>query len=116
VTHPFDRRKKTPAWKTQEQRLAKKLKGRVTPGSGSTPVLKFKGDVVNELYVVEAKSTKDKSYSLKLEDLRKVVRYAFQQNKLPAFQIQFEDGKAGNILDIKEWVLIPLKHFEELQK
>lgn len=80
----------------QEKRLAADIDGRVQKGSGAGPSLSQKGDArkVGEIRA-EAKTTKAKSYSLKLADWRKVQAQAIQGGlEEPVMQIQFE-GQTG---------------------
>lgn len=80
----------------QEKRLAADIDGRVQKGSGAGPSLSQKGDARNVGEVrAEAKTTKAKSYSLKLADWRKVQSQAIQGGlEEPVMQIQFE-GQTG---------------------
>lgn len=75
--------------KLQERRVAKELGGRVQKASGAT---KFaKGDVRAKGLFAECKTTSKTAYILKLEDLKKITREAFQRNFSDwVFQIEFQ--------------------------
>ena len=80
----------------QEKRLASDIDGRVQKGSGAGPSLSQKGDArkVGDVRA-EAKTTRAKSYSLKLADWRKIQAQALQGGlEEPVMQIQFE-GQTG---------------------
>jgi hypothetical protein len=73
----------------QESSIAKDLKGFTTINSGAT----FgQNDVINDFCEVEAKTTGKESFSLKLEDWRKLRRKC-AQNKLPIFIVDFETAR-----------------------
>lgn len=74
---------------SQETSLAKKLRGKKSIASGA---LWFqKSDVFNEEVLAEAKVTRKKSYSLKLDDLEKNFNYALKSGKVPLFFVRFVD-------------------------
>ena len=74
-----------------EQVLADDMGGRVQPGSGSTRLPGFKGDVrVMGQWRVEHKYTKSLSrFPLKLVDIAKIIGHAMEANELPALIIEF---------------------------
>lgn len=72
----------------QESRIAKELKGRTTINSGAT----FgQNDVYTDYCEVEAKTTQQKSYSLKLTDWYKLKRKC-SPAKLPLMVVDFEES------------------------
>jgi hypothetical protein len=68
-----------------EKRLAKKIGGSRVAASGA--FWSRKGDVRTEDYLVEHKYTAAKSYSLKVEDLRKLEVQATMAGRIPVFAI-----------------------------
>lgn len=89
----------------QEKRIAEDIDGRVQKGSGAGPSLSQKGDArkVGELRV-EAKTTKAKSYGLKLSDWHKVQAQAIQGGlEEPVMQIQFEGNFQKTQLAVIDW-------------
>jgi hypothetical protein len=83
--------------KKQEVRLAKTLGGKRQSNSGATPFQK--GDVVTELFAIEAKtSTSPKqSISIRKEWMDKIRREAFAMGKpYSAVAFDFGTGSLGN--------------------
>jgi Holliday junction resolvase len=74
-----------------EKELAKSLKGRRQPASGSLPVKSLKGDVRTVHWLIDDKITAAKSFSLKLEDLRKIRKQAWNMHKRAAISVNFAD-------------------------
>lgn len=88
--------------KRQEKELAKRTKGRVTPGSGNGSV---KGDVrVKGLMRIEAKTTKHRSFSVSLDMVEKLENAALPDGELPVLVIEFNNGKGKKI---KELLVVP---------
>lgn len=68
----------------------KRLKGTRTPASGARDV---KGDVrVRRVLRVEAKTTKNASFSVTLDMVRKIEEAAASGAELPAIVVEFTDG------------------------
>ncbi len=89
----------------QERDIAERVGGRVTPGSGSGWVTK--NDVKNSRFSIEAKTTDKKSYSLKLDDLLKAERQAWQDSgRESAFVVQMAGGR--------QWLIVSLENGQEL--
>lgn len=83
-------RKSTRAISSRQERAnAKKIGGRVTIASGSTPV--DKADVKASDTRMECKSTGKKSFSLKKEDLVKLEGQAID-DEMPVFAVEFRGG------------------------
>lgn len=118
--------------KKQENRLAKHLKGRRQPGSGSQVEshrkvgdpevgcmgtglgsrLRYKpGDVVTDLFLIEAKRTDKKSLSIKGEWLTKIEGQAARLGKYPALAIEIGDRL---VLDDQDWIAMPRRVFDAL--
>lgn len=94
----------------QESRLAKELQAKKTPGSGSKAL---KGDLQNQDFLYEAKTTAKTQYTLKQEDLAKVERHAHAVDKYPVMVIElnnesFEDVKT------REWAVLPMYLLKQL--
>lgn len=76
----------------QEKELAKRGGGRVTPGSGA---FDQKGDVkkYNGVYRIEAKTTKNKSFSITRDMIRKIEEAAIPNGEYPAIVVEFIDDR-----------------------
>jgi len=74
----------------QEKTLAKKLGGKVTPGSGAFGF--HKGDVTSEKYLAEAKFTDATEYRLTLRTWNKIKNEAYSVNKIPVMEIMLDQG------------------------
>mgnify|MGYP001582414030 CR=1 FL=1 len=70
-------------------------------GSGSSA--EKKGDLKSESYLVQAKRTDKKSFTVKLDDLRKAEKEAMNLGKKPLFMVGFYSE--NKVTD--EWVLMP---------
>ena len=81
----------------QERRAAKRMAGKVTPGSGNGPVRK--GDVHTHDLLGEYKTTNDKSYRLYEDDLLKAEQEALLAGRDALFAISF--GRSN-----RNWVVI----------
>lgn len=82
----------------QEQSLAARLKGAVTPASGAGLI---KGDVrVRRILRLEAKTTKNKSFSVTLDMIRKIEAAATSGAELPAMVIEFIDDNGRPIAEV----------------
>lgn len=81
----------------QERRAAKRLGGRVTPGSGNGWI--HKGDVQTEDTYYELKTTNAKSYRLVEDDLLLAEREALLAGRDALFAISF--GRSG-----RNWVIM----------
>jgi hypothetical protein len=89
----------------QEKRTAKKYSGQRTLNSGA---MDDKGDVkVAGKYRFEDKTTRGRSYVLKLDDLRKLARQA-RGDEMPVLKVCFEDN-----LD-QQYCVIPQDWFDQL--
>lgn len=76
--------------KVQEKEIAKRIGGKVTPGSGS----KYqKGDVRLKGFVrVEAKTTKHASFSVTTKLIDKLEQETFGSGEIPIFEIELGGG------------------------
>jgi hypothetical protein len=94
-----------------EQRLAKKLGGRATPGSGN--MKGAKGDISLATMLVEAKSTVNQTMSLEHAWLVKIAHEALGKGKAAALTVSFVDP-LGKPKKNGDWVMVPLHVFQEL--
>jgi hypothetical protein len=82
----------------QEAEIAKRVGGRLTPGSGSGAV---KGDVrVKGVVRIECKTTKNKSFSVTLDMLEKIEEAAASGGELPVLIIEFIDDRGRKIKEV----------------
>lgn len=80
--------------RTQERELAKRIGGEVTRGSGNGKWQK--GDIqLKGVLRIEAKTTKNKSFSVTREMWRKIEEEAMTNDETPIIVIEFIDDK-GN--------------------
>lgn len=79
----------------QEKYVAKKIKGKKQPNSGATAFQK--GDVKNELFLIECKTatTEKQAMTIKKEWLTKLKEEAFAMRR-PFFSLAFNFGGLGN--------------------
>ena len=78
--------------KKQEEKIAKDIGGRTTPGSGA---LWFsKADVRNDKYLIEAKFTDSNKYQLKCKTWYKIKREAINDGlRIPVMQIEIQGSQ-----------------------
>jgi hypothetical protein len=95
--------------KKQERRIAEDVGGRTQPGSGCSP--RAKGDVrkLGELRI-EAKYTKARSYSLHLDDLRKILSEC-GEGEIATLVVDFLDPQSGRTTD--SWAVVPYEDWIE---
>jgi Holliday junction resolvase len=97
----------------QEREIAKRVGGAVTRGSGSG---NEKGDVrVYRVCRIEAKTTKNKSFSVTREMVGKIENAAMCNGELPALVIEFnEEGrKVCEVAVVPMWCLELITQFKE---
>ncbi len=97
-----------PAWKQQEEKTRKVLRGKKTRGSGCG---REKGDVFNASFLCENKTTSKDSIAVKRSVLSKIMHEARPQGKVPLLTIGFDKGVVGTDSD---FVLIAERNFEAL--
>lgn len=86
----------------QEKRVAKREGGKRQPASGALPG--FEGDVrAPRRYRGECKFTRNRSYTLKLDDLEKLERQAYH-DELPVFDLEFQGTTTKRYVILPEWV------------
>lgn len=79
-----------------ERETAKRLGGRVTPGSGAKDT---KGDVrIRRVSRIECKTTKHKSFSVTSEMIRKIEDAVFGAGEVPAIEIELGTGQKCYVL------------------
>lgn len=69
----------------QEKALAKKFGGKTQIASGA--LSSFKGDVVHETYLIEAKYSDSAEYRLTLQTWNKIKKEAYEIDKLPLLEV-----------------------------
>jgi hypothetical protein len=88
--------------KRQEKEIARRTRGRLTPGSGSKAV---KGDVrVKRICRIECKTTKHSSFSVTMDMLNKIEEAALAADELPILVVEFNDGRGKKL---KEVAIVP---------
>lgn len=96
----------------QEAELARRVGGRVTPGSGSKSL---KGDVrLKRVVRIEAKTTKNKSFSVTQEMVRKIEEAALPFDELPVIIVEFNDGRGRKLSEIAVCPTYVLQEIAEL--
>lgn len=94
--------------KVQERELAKRLNGKTTLASGSKAE---KGDVRKHGVIrVEAKTTKNKSFSVTREMVRKIEDAALPCNEIPAIVVEFIDEDGKPVMEIAVLPTYVLEH------
>jgi hypothetical protein len=91
-------------WEQQESRLAKLSGGSRNAGSGNGWVRK--ADVRSLRYLIEAKWTARKSFTLKLKDLRTLEHQAAVEGLEPAFCIEFSEDTGQGIEVPRRYVVL----------
>lgn len=82
----------------QEKEVAKRVRGRTTPASGSRDT---KGDVrVMRKARIECKTTKNKSFSVTLDMIRKIEDAGVQAGELPVLLVEFTDGFGRKVAEV----------------
>lgn len=82
----------------QEKELARRLGGRTTVASGSKVE---KGDVrLRGVVRIEAKTTKNKSFSVTRDMVRKIEEAAVSCDELPVIVIEFNDGNGKREMEL----------------
>ena len=83
----------------QERELAKRFNGKLVPGSGSGHE---KGDVkgCHGLIRIEAKTTKNKSFSITRDMVNKIEDAALTNTEIPAIVIEFIDERGVPELEV----------------
>lgn len=87
-------KKKT--WRKKEKNDAKCFNGSITPRSGG--MWNKPGDISAEDFLIDAKYTKHKSYSVNTETIRKIHHEAIKSGKTPALSVELGDGTEFVIL------------------
>ena len=88
-----------------ERRVAKKLKAKLTPASGTKAGAK--GDSVLPELLIESKATVHDSMVIKASWLRKIAEEAIQKNRYPGLTISFVTG-SGAVRPQGDWLLVPI--------
>ena len=84
--------------KKQEKEMSLRLRAQLTPRSGAGAL---KGDLRKKgICRIEAKTTKNKSFSVTLDMIRKIEEAALPYGEMPVIVIEFNDGNGHKIADI----------------
>lgn len=97
-----------------EKQLAKRMGGRLQPGSGA--LAGAKGDVKVEAkldLLMENKSTSGATFTMRQDHLHKVYQEALETSRAPALSFQFTN-EAGNSEKRDRWVCLPENVFKQL--
>jgi len=79
--------------KRSEKLLAKAVGGRVQLASGALPIARFKGDVITPRFLLEDKTTRQRSFRITPELWNKIAKQAFcAGHREPVIHIRFEDA------------------------
>lgn len=78
-----------PKWKKHEEKQAKDFGGRVNKGSGNFWAVP--GDIKTDDFLIEAKQTDKKSYSLRYETLDKLYEEALFSQRIPILSLLLQD-------------------------
>lgn len=94
--------------KKMEKELAKRGRGRLTPGSGNKAI---KGDVqkYEGVYRVEAKTTKAASFRVTLEMFEKLEESALPHGEVPAIIVEFQTQQGRRL---REVAVIPTEYLK----
>lgn len=90
----------TKDYKDQEDKTAKKYKGKKQAGSGAFSG--YKEDVRTNKLLIQDKFTSKKSISIKLEDLKNLVKHAIDTEKIPVMRITFKNYPINFLIIIEE--------------
>lgn len=90
----------------QERDIATAIGGRVTPGSGA--FWHRKGDVSDEVFLIEAKMTDKASFSIKKEIWEKIRNEALLSDKVPVLMVRIQDRDLV-VLDLEDFLAIAFK-------
>jgi hypothetical protein len=78
-----------PKWKQHEKKQAKDFGGRVSKGSGN--FWAQPGDIKTDDFLIEAKQTDKKSYSIKYETWDKIYEEALFSQRIPLLSLLLRD-------------------------
>lgn len=82
-------------WEKQERRIAKEIGGQVSAASGA---LSRKGDVRNDVMLVEAKTTGKSQYTVRAKELEKIWREALIDGRLAVLVFDL-NGRSYGVLE-----------------
>lgn len=81
------RRNETPAWSFWEYDVARAVSGKVTPGSGNGTMQK--GDVKNDILLIDCKYTDQKAYRFTERMWDKLNMWARNEGRIPCLAVRF---------------------------
>ena len=94
-----------------EKKTSQRLSADLRVGSGAIET--FKGDMTLGEFLIEAKSTKSKSFKLEKEWFFKINNEALREKKYPALSLTFTDFN-GDPIKGGKWVCVQEHVFKEL--
>lgn len=100
--------------KKQEERIAKDIKGKRQPASGSR--WGSKRDIINKDWLIEAKSTKHSRKSISLRDLDFLTKQAYSQGRIPAYIVELGDKQEIVLLPEQELTEESIEEIEETKQ
>jgi len=95
----------------QEKRIAKDIKGKRQPASGSR--WGSKRDVITPDLLIEAKTTKSSTQRVSIKDLHFLTKQAYQQGRVPAYILEFSRRWEVVLVPMQELTEDALGEFEE---
>lgn len=99
------------AGRTAERKLGKRIGMAQTPASGAAGL---KGDLRDDKFLLEAKSTTSDGYRVTTHELAKIHGEAMAAGKLPAFALQFTDLSGEARMGLS-WVAVPEWVWKQMQ-
>lgn len=88
-------------WRKAEDRIAKLEGGRTTPATGA--LWHSKGDVSSKARLVQVKSTRKKSYTIRLQDLDAIEKQAAAADKEAALVVEFQTTQGIRHYEIRRY-------------
>jgi len=100
-----------PRYDQLEKKSIQWLGGKPHPASGA---LLKKHDGSNDEFLIEVKTTTQKSFSILRTYIKKLGDYALQRGLAPMMVVIFDDGPAVRFQDLDKYVVIEMEAFQDL--
>ena len=84
----------------QEERIAKDLKGKRQPASGSR--WGYKRDVITPELLIEAKTTEKAKASIRFDDLAFLTKQAYTQGLIPAYVVDIQSEESFAVVPVND--------------
>ena len=94
-------------WSEKEKKDAKEFGSRRTPRSGG--LWFWKGDVSNDVYLIEDKTSGKNSFSITARVWKKIEREALLSHRIPLMSLEFGDDKIELVVISKDDFLASMK-------